>query len=219
MEQTPFIDIEFANNPEQRCACLLILDNSGSMSGTKINELNAGLRLFQNELNSDSLASKRVEIGIISFGPVKVVQDFTSIYNMSEVNLQAEGGTPMGEAIKEGIKLLERRKMVYKENGVPYYRPWIFLITDGEPTDSINEASQLVKEGEELKKFSFFAVGVDDANMSILRKISVREPLKLRGMSFRELFVWLTSSMKNVSHSMPNEKLMLQSPKGWAEID
>ena len=40
MEQIPFGASEFADNPEPRCPCLLLLDTSGSMDGRAINELN-----------------------------------------------------------------------------------------------------------------------------------------------------------------------------------
>jgi len=48
--------VEFAENPEPRCPCILLLDISGSMQGERINALNEGLRTFKEELNRDSLA-------------------------------------------------------------------------------------------------------------------------------------------------------------------
>jgi hypothetical protein len=41
----------------------------------------------------------------------------------------------MGSAIDLTLDLIESRKQTYKANGTPYFRPWIFLVTDGEPTD------------------------------------------------------------------------------------
>jgi hypothetical protein len=49
-EQQPFGDATFAENPENRCPVVLVLDTSGSMSGNRINELNAGLQTFRDEL-------------------------------------------------------------------------------------------------------------------------------------------------------------------------
>jgi hypothetical protein len=69
-EQIPFGTTEFADNPEPRCPCLLLLDVSGSMKGQPITELNAGLTTFKDELAADALAMKRVEVGIVTFGPV-----------------------------------------------------------------------------------------------------------------------------------------------------
>ncbi len=68
--QKPFDDSEFIDNPEQRCPCLLLLDTSGSMSGQPISELNQGLLAFRDDLSQDALAAKRVEIALITFGPV-----------------------------------------------------------------------------------------------------------------------------------------------------
>lgn len=80
-EQITFATSDFASNPEPRCPCILLLDVSGSMNGRPINELNAGLVTFRDELLADSLALKRVELGIVTFGPVHVGQPFTSAAN------------------------------------------------------------------------------------------------------------------------------------------
>ena len=69
-DQTPFADAEFAENSEQRCACALLLDTSGSMQGAAIDQLNEGLATFRRELSGDSLAAKRVENTYTPFDPI-----------------------------------------------------------------------------------------------------------------------------------------------------
>ena len=222
LEQRPFGNTEFADNPENRCPVLLLLDTSGSMQGHPIKELNEGLQLFRDELFADSLAAKRVEVSIVTFGPVKVESDFTGIQYFQAPMLAATGDTPMGAAIEQGLELLQRRKDSYKANGIAHYRPWIFPITDGGPTDSVVRATQMVKEGEEKKKFLFYAVGVDNANMENLKAISVRDPVKLKGLRFRDLFQWLSASLATVSRSRPDEAVALTSPtgpNGWATTE
>ena len=218
IEQVSFKTDDFAANPEPRCPCLLLLDVSGSMRGQPIAELNAGLTVFKDELATDALAMKRVEVGIVTFGPVQTVLPFQEAAAFYPPILTAQGDTPMGTAIKEGLSLVRQRKDEYRANGISYYRPWVFMITDGGPTDEWQSAAAAVREGEASKSFAFFAIGVQDANMDILQQISVREPLRLDGLRFRDLFSWLSSSLRSVSRSTPGTEVPLQFPQGWASV-
>jgi uncharacterized protein YegL len=219
-DQIPFA-AEFAENPEPRCPCILLLDTSHSMNGEPIKELNHGLAVFQDALLSDAMAVKRVELAVVSFGPVNVQSEFQTVDAFQPPVLTANGNTPMGAAIELAIDMIKQRKEIYKQNGISYYRPWIFLITDGAPTDSWQKAAALVKDGEESKSFMFFSVGVESADMNILKQISTREPIKLKGLRFRELFSWLSNSLSSVSQSTPGDQVKLENPtapEGWGTI-
>lgn len=221
------IDVDFADNPEPRGPAILIVDTSSSMSGKKIEALNRGLEQFASELAADNLARKRVDVAVVSFGgTVKTVCDFTNAESFLAPTLQANGGTPMGEAVVRAVTMLEQRKMQYRAAGIAYYRPWLFLITDGEPTDDGShywqDAIALIHEGEKKGKLSFFGVGVEEANMKRLNLLCPpkRPAMKLRGLCFRELFSWLSSSLKAVSSSTPGAaSLTLPSSAGWSSID
>lgn len=218
-DQIPFVLPELVSNPEPRCPCLLLLDTSGSMQGAPIAQLNQGLQAFKQELMSDSMATQRVEIGIITFGPVYILSHFQTADTFTPPQLTAQGDTPMGQAILTGLDMLEARKKNYKQMGISYYRPWIFLIADGGPTDHWQQAADKVRLGDSLDKkhFSFFAVGVEGANMTTLSQICSinRPPMKLKGLHFRELFAWLSSSLSNVSRSQVGQMVALPPPSGW----
>lgn len=216
-----FDSIEFADNPETRCPCVLLLDTSGSMEGEKIAALNTGLHAFKQSLEEDSLAASRVELSVITFGPVHVAQDWVVAANYRPERLHAQHATPMGQAILQAIEHVEERKAVYRDHGIGHYRPWIFMITDGEPTDDIKEAALAIQAGEESKRFAFFAVGVDGAKMDLLDELSSRKALKLRGLQFYEMFNWLSSSLQSFSRSHSGKITLSNpaSPSGWATID
>ena len=221
--------VEIANPQQPHCPVVLLLDISGSMGGDPVKALNDGVRVCKEEVEKDDLAAKRVDLAIITFGgTTHVVQDFTSIDDFEPSAFSAGGGTPMGEAIKMGADLIELRKQQYKEQGIDYFRPWLFMITDGAPTDmrpgdaTWDQVVNIVHGGENDKKFMFFAVAVEQADMEILSQITPpnRQPVRLKGLAFSELFSWLSKSMSAVSASSPGEQVALENPvsAGWGEI-
>jgi uncharacterized protein YegL len=214
--------VEFAENPEPRCPCVLLLDTSGSMQGDRIEALNQGLLSFKDELVKNTLAARRVEVAIVTFDShVNVVQDFVTVDQFTPPILTAQGLTTMGAGINKSLEIIQERKSQYRANGIAYYRPWIFMITDGEPQGEIDEvieqATQRLRGDESNKKVAFFTVGVENANMDRLHQIAVRTPLKLKGLNFVEMFVWLSASMSAVSHSQLEEQVALP-PIGWGSI-
>jgi uncharacterized protein YegL len=144
--QEPFIDAEFEEivsgqslvkvpdarlfeNVEPRCPCILLLDTSYSMGGQSINELNAGIKQFKQDLMKDALSRKRVEVAIVTFGgKVQVETEFQSVEDFDPPRLQVNGDTPMGEAIIKAIEILTLRKAQIRSQGVRLYRPWGFAL-------------------------------------------------------------------------------------------
>ena len=114
--------LEFAENPDPRCPCVLILDTSGSMSGDPINALNAGLRTFHDDLINDNLARKRVEVAIVEFNSdVRVIQNFVTVDAFQPPTLAARGMTNMVGGIETALDLIKDRKVKYNSHGIPIF--------------------------------------------------------------------------------------------------
>lgn len=218
-EQIVFGTDNFAVNPDPRVACVLLLDVSGSMGGNPIAQLNDGIAAYRQALLADPHAARRVEVAIVTFGgQVQTACDFTTVEGFHPPTLAASGETPMGAAILHALEMIRTRKRTYNDNGVSCYRPWVFLVTDGEPTDSWTQAAEQIRKGETEKAFSFFAVAVEGANMDKLNQISVRAPVKLLGLNFRDMFLWLSASQSAVSRSSPGTEVALPPAQGWGSV-
>lgn len=113
---------------------------------------------------------------------------------------------------------MRARKEAYRKNGITYYRPWIFLITDGEPDEDealIVQVAARLRQEEQENKVICFAVGVENANMERLRKIVYRPPVKLEGLNFVDMFVWLSRSMESAAQAQFDEQIALPEPKSF----
>ena len=148
------------------------------MKGKPVAEVNAGLKMYPKLLAEDGLASKRVETAVMSFGgSVKLEQDFATVENFAIPELTAGGDTPMSEAILRGLDLIEARIQVYEQNSVSYRKPWMFLLSDGAPTDKElwPEAVRRVREEERAKRIEFFSIGIGEyADMDRLAELSAQ---------------------------------------------
>lgn len=212
---------ESAQNLEQKCLCVLVLDVSGSMRGDKLNSLNQGVRDFFTQIQTadgvpESLIDQ-LEIAIMQYDEeVKILRDPKLLEDGELPPTLTERGsvTETVIAIEEAIKLVEDRKAFYKSTGQSYYRPWIIVMTDGEPygkktSDADIEAiSQRVKQETSSKKYMIMGIGVgSDANMEVLKKMTAGRAMALQGLKFGAFFEWLSNSLSVVASSKEGDKI------------
>ena len=212
---------DLLENPSTRCACMLVLDTSGSMSGAPIAELNAGLQAFIEAVQEDEIASYSVDLGVITAGgSVREVLPFTSATAIdSHQPLQADSITPLGAAVQLALDRLEARKGQYKANGVASYQPWLIIISDGAPTDAWQAAAAQARSLSEQRRLVVLSIGVQGADLGILGQFSSRPAKQLAGLKFREFFEWLSASMSRVSSSnSTSASVALPRTDGWDSI-
>ena len=217
---------ESPQNFEPKTICCFVLDISGSMNGEPIQELNHGLKDFHLEIQNDETTSQRLEVAIVTFNDcVNIVQKPALVENFSPPELIAGGYTKLVDGVREAMRLVDERKQWYKKTGQQYLRPWIVLITDGAP-DSDQDVDGLAREiqgGMNSKNFVFLAVGVQNADMEVLKKISGSmngqpvDPLRLKGLKFAEFFQWMSASMSMIAKSAEGDKVPLPKPTSWMD--
>ena len=209
-------------NFEQKCLCVLVLDTSYSMDDGSIGELNAGLKRFQDELLKDKTTRDRLEVAIVTFdSDVKTIQQPALLTDFSMPTLVCNGSTCMIDGISEAIDIVENRKQYYKSHGIPYYRPWIVMMTDGYPDSDqdVEGMSSRIKDAHQHKEFVFMGVGVgDNISEDVLKQLSQSDfpPMKMQAVKFCEFFTWLSNSMSGVSNSTGTD-VTIPNPTEWLD--
>lgn len=247
-QQTDDLELDAPVNPDNvtpRTACVLLLDTSHSMTSTtsdgtsRIDQLNRGYRTFVEALDIDAMARRSVEVEVVTFGgSANVVVPFTEGRALKDLNTPAffaSGSTPLGAALDLALDAVERRKQSYRDAGLEYYRPWIWVITDGAPTDggAFSLAAARAKAADAARHVAMFGVTVGGGDRSQLQTAMNREVLGLQEDpgAFVEMFEWLSKSLATVtSNSRPSaddaslaanastDHVALPTPSSWAAL-
>ena len=223
MYEKPF-EAEEVENYSQKCCVALVLDTSSSMAGDSIDQLNYGIQNFIREIMADKPnLGQKLELGIITFDTdVRRVSEPKLAEFINFKPLAVNGTTMMVNGVREGIKMVSQRKQWYKSTGQMYFRPWVIMITDGDPdSDQQGELPKLaaeIRQGMDDEDFWFMAIGVTGAKMSTLEFISHEkmEPRKLSGLKFSEFFRWLSSTIADVAKGQNvSDALRKNSDDAW----
>lgn len=227
-----------SNLAQPHLACVLLVDTSNSMNDFgKIKRLNEGIKRFIKNVSEDENSKDKVDIAIVEFNSsVNIIQDFAPVTDVSSIDLVAEGATMMAEGLDRAIDLLTARRLKYASLGVPSYKPWIVLFTDGIPTDSKGyvESTQMINVSKRVKsefekgKLTVITVYIGDDLKEVTWENRKKNPsyylsmvstkkgiLMLKDETFEGFFDWLSDSMRIISCSQvfDNPKLPPTSTK------
>ena len=208
-------DVQLEDNSSQRLPLVIIVDGSTSMSGKPIAELNAGLQALEEELKSDAIARLRVQLMILRVGgndDVEVLTDWTDAINFSRPMVIANGNTPLGKAARLALSKIEDQKQNYKAAGIPYNRPWLYILSDGAPNDAGWEsAADECRQAVSDRKVAVFAIATGGAQIDPLKRFT-DTVLELNGVRFRELFIWLSRSASAASKARQGDNVQVALP-------
>ncbi|MBQ6471843.1 MAG: VWA domain-containing protein [Victivallales bacterium] len=215
------------SNPAPRCPVVLLLDVSGSMYGTPIDELNEGLKQFLRETAADEAASRSVVLEVITFSSTAdIAMPFTGIGDVDQnpAPLTASGSTAMGAGMRLALQDLKARRKMYRDSGISSYRPWVILMTDGAPNDNDwEQAAEEMRILGERGKIQYIGIEIGGGgDHDIMCQILPAKPgpVRLKGLRFKQFFRWLTDSMKSVSASAVSDQnnIRYRGIDDWGEL-
>jgi uncharacterized protein YegL len=207
---------------EERLPCVLIVDGSSSMStGDAIGHLNRGLQTFQTELQADPMASLRVRILVIRVGDTaQVLTDWTDAVQFTAPTVVANGATPLGGGIELALSKIAQMRAELKAAGISRKKPWVFIMTDGAPTDADvwNAASAKLQNEEMQGNLFVFPIAVGDhADPQELKKCvsPERNVIRMDAAKFKEMFKYVSDKSKAASTKPQGAQ---QDMGGWGTV-
>ena len=142
--------------------------------------------------------------------------------DFSAPRLEANGTTPTGQGVEIALAEIEDEKARYKESGIAYTRPWLFVMSDGLPTDAWEQSAAACCQAETDQKVAVFPIAVGNgSNTETLGAFSSRGVAgvkQLAGLHFKELFLWLSTSLQTVSQSQAGDRVQLPPTDSWSSV-
>ena len=217
----PTIPVDVQKNAEQRLACVLLIDCSGSMSiDNQMEQVNEGLKRLEEALKNDPLASVRAIVCVIAFGTnngngVEIIQTWTDAIDFVAPQFTAIGSsTPMGAAVNQGLDALDEIQAHLRSNGVALYKPWMFILTDGQPTDDYLDAANRCAKAARERKVILWPMTTNPQSASGLQSCVCAggEIYAVNTTDVSRLFLWLAHSVKQGSSFSPGETAQIEAP-------
>lgn len=194
------------------------------MYGEPIEAVKNGVQTLISTLRSDPYALETAYLSIITFNSTaQQITPLTELAAIQQPNIDAGGCTALGGALELLAKKVDSEitKTTVEIKGD--WRPLVFLMTDGEPTDSITKGL------EEFKKRKFGMVVAcaagQGANINTLKQITenVVSLDTADSATIKAFFKWVTASIstssKSIEETSAEATTMSELPPPPAEVN
>lgn len=187
----------------RRLPVYLVLDISGSMTGEPIESVKNGVQVLISTLRQDPYALETAFLSVITFdSSARQLVPLTELSMFQMPDIQATGTTALGEALtllanKANTEVTKTTAEVKGD-----WKPLVFLMTDGEPTDNWQKGLADFKK----QKFGLVvacAAG-SGANTNLLKQITdvVVQLETADSASIKAFFKWVSASVSTGSQKI-----------------
>lgn len=189
----------------RRLPVYILLDCSESMVGDAINSVQTGLEMLLGTLRSDPHCLETAWVSIIAFSQdAQVLVPLTELTEFQTPILKPRPGTSLGKALSLLRNCIEGEVRQTSTTQKGDYRPLVFLLTDGQPTDDWRTVKAAVDCLTNPRVANFYAIGCgEDVDFEMLNEVSdvVFKLADMEPTTLKKLFIWLTASVQGASIS------------------
>ena len=187
----------------RRLPVYLVLDISGSMSGEPIEAVKNGVQVLVSTLRQDPYALETAFLSVITFDTsARQVVPLTELSMFQMPDIQATGTTSLGQALSLLANKVSTEVAKTTAEVKGDWKPLVFLMTDGEPTDNWQNGLNDFKN----QKFGMVvacAAG-SGANTTILKQITevVVQLDTADSATIKAFFKWVSASVSTGSQKI-----------------
>ncbi|HOD62236.1 MAG TPA: VWA domain-containing protein [Bacilli bacterium] len=187
----------------RRLPVYLVLDISGSMTGEPIEAVKNGVQVLVSTLRQDPYALETAFLSVITFdSSARQIVPLTELSMFQMPDIQATGTTSLGEALSLLANKVNTEVAKTTAEVKGDWKPLVFLMTDGEPTDNWQKGLNDFKN----QKFGMVvacAAG-SGANTSILKQITevVVQLDTADSATIKAFFKWVSASVSTGSQKI-----------------
>jgi uncharacterized protein YegL len=183
----------------------LVIDVSESMAGDALIQLERGMRQITADLMQDPYALESASISVIAFaGRARTLVPLTELMDFVPPHLPVGGGTGLGGALIHLMDEIDTRVVTSTPEHKGDWKPLVFLMTDGVPTDNPTQAIKRWRE-KYAHRVALVAVSIggggDKAVLSQLTEDIIPFDDSVEG-AFNKFIAWITNSVKSSTRSV-----------------
>lgn len=208
----------------RRLPVYLVVDSSESMIGPPIEAINRGIESMVAGLKKNPYALETVWLSVITFDSIaRVLVPMTDIVYFRFPEIQVKPGTSIGLAIQLLMQQIRKDSVKTTANEKGDFRPLVFFLTDGQPTDSYEVPLKALREMRP-KPANIYGIGCgNEVDFEVLREMAdVAFHLdEMTPEKFAKFFIWMSASVQSVSQGF-DERVSLDKnplPDGFTVVD